>query len=78
MSNLSAKEWAYKADYEGGFLDAYFGYGLGSEHLSVEGKESEFGQALIAFEEIINTPEFQEAYAQVTTLMWEAYQGDDE
>jgi hypothetical protein len=78
MSNLSASEWAEKADYEGGFLETFFEYGLKSADLSVEGKESEFGQALLAFEELTSTPEFQEAYAQVTTLMWEAYQGDDE
>lgn len=43
---MTELEWAQKADYEGGFMDAYFGYGLDESDL--EDQDSELAQLLRA------------------------------
>ena len=42
--DMTELEWAQKAEWEGGFLEAYFGYGLNESDL--EDQESELAQLL--------------------------------
>lgn len=76
--NLSAKEWAEKADYEGGLFNVLFGYGLEYNDLSEEGKASAFGKALRELERITKSNAFELWHRKTEDAMWAAFEGDAE